>query len=201
MDYKSQNNILIGLKGKIGSGKTTSAEILKEEFTIEEYVMAGPIKKIGSIMGFTDTELYGTQEEKLKKNPYWGISARHFLQIFGTDICRDALSEKIPAMYSIWLQLFEIHMNKNKSTNILVSDIRFPDEADAIQKNGGIIIEIDRTPDEPQDSDWENIKHHTQHASEMDMEKIKANYVISNTKDISYLRSELIKVVNKHYLK
>ena len=55
-------------------------------------------------------------------NEHWGISARHFLQKFGTDICRDAMSEIIPDMNfgesgMPWIRLFEIYIAKKIKAN------------------------------------------------------------------------------------
>ena len=57
--------MIIGITGKIGSGKSTLAQILEEKFGYTEYSMATPLKEIGRIFGFTEEQLYGTQEQKL----------------------------------------------------------------------------------------------------------------------------------------
>lgn len=205
MDYKYNENILIGIKGKMGAGKTASATILKKHYPFLEYAMADPIKEIAKILGFTETELYGTQAQKLEHNAYWDVSAREFLQKFGTDVCRDHLPTKIPQMNKLWVKCFEIFCNKNRSKNIIVSDIRFIDEAAAIKNCGGIIIEICRTPKEK--DEWENIdleagKLHdpTTHASETEMDQIKADYIIKNDQSMEFLKEELLRVVITHYL-
>lgn len=189
--------MLVGIKGKMGAGKSKSAEILKDNFKFSEYAMAEPIKKFAEILGFTKKELYGTQEDKLRINKFWGISARQFLQKFGTDVCRKHLPTIIPEMSNIWVQAFELYCQKNKNKNIIVSDVRFQDEANAIKKNGGIIIEIQRPRE---DEEWEKIEEHTQHASETEMDSIKADYVVINNKDLTYLKEELLRIIIKQYL-
>lgn len=58
--------MIIGITGKIGSGKSTLSSYLTENHNYEEYSMAKPLKEIGKIFGFNDQQLYGTQEQKLE---------------------------------------------------------------------------------------------------------------------------------------
>lgn len=177
--------MLIGITGKIGSGKTTASRYLCNHWFFHEYTMAQPLKDISKIFGFNDSELYGTQGQKLKIHPHWGISAREFLQKVGTELFRDKLPEVIPDMKiekSIWSDLFKLKYDKNIST--VVSDIRFTDEAESIKELGGFIIHIQR------DTQLSNT-----HRSEI--QNIKADFHINNNGDIQHLYQELDKVLLK----
>jgi energy-coupling factor transporter ATP-binding protein EcfA2 len=159
---------LIGITGKIGSGKSSLAEYFKT-LGYEEYAIAEPIKKIGEIFGFT--KVHGTQEEKMEIHPYWKISAREFLQKFGTELCRDALPSIIPNMKietSIWLEIFKIKYNSNPNVNYVISDVRFEDEAECIKKLNGIIIQTVR--DVPEQN----------HKSELSMNNIIPDIIVNN---------------------
>lgn len=195
MDNKRNKKFLLGIKGKIGAGKTESAKILKKHFPSMEYAMADPIKQIGRILGFSDEELYGTQKQKLQKNKYWGISSREFLQTFGTEVCRNFLPTVIPQMNNIWVRNFEIFCQKNQGNNIIVSDVRFLDEAASIKKLGGIIIEVQRP-----DLKSADVLSHNIHQSETEQDQIESDYLIMNNSTIKHLQEELIKVVNQHLL-
>jgi dephospho-CoA kinase len=166
--------MIIGITGRIGSGKTTAAEyLIKNGF--KEYSMAGPLKEIGRIFHFEQHQLYGTQEQKLEINEHWGISSRHFLQKFGTDICRNALPKTIPDMKigdTIWVRLFEIEQAKNPTTNYVVSDVRFLDEAACIKRMGGKVIRVVRNTETQGD------EH--KHVSELEMERIEPDHTIDN---------------------
>ena len=177
--------MLIGITGKIGSGKTTASRYLCNQWSFQEYTMAQPLKDIAKIFGFNESELYGTQGQKLKIHPHWGISAREFLQKVGTELFRDKLPEVIPDMKiekSIWCDLFKLKYDKNIST--VVSDIRFTDEAEAIKELGGIIIHIERVTSL---SDC--------HRSET--QNIKADFHINNNGDVGHLYAELDKILLK----
>jgi dephospho-CoA kinase len=164
--------MIIGITGKIGSGKTTISKYL-EEIGYQEYQFAKPLKDIAKIFGFTEIQLNGNQTDKLIPHPLWGISAREFLQKLGTDIFRDKLREIIPAMKieeSVWVDIFKHQIAQNSEhKNWVVSDVRFEDEAKAIKSMGGIIIRIRKKSDEK-----------GRHISETSMDSIKPDYSIEN---------------------
>ena len=136
--------MIIGITGKLGSGKTTLSNIF-QNYGFEEYAFAQPLKDIARIFGFDETSLYGSQEDKEKIHPYWGISSRRFLEKLGTDLFREKLKEVLPEMKgssSIWVELFKKNMNNDK--HIVLSDVRYKDEEKAIKSMGGIIIKTIR---------------------------------------------------------
>jgi dephospho-CoA kinase len=191
--------LIIGLVGKIGSGKTTVSNYLESKYQYSEYSFAGPIKLIGSAFGFEDYQLNGTQTQKLEVNKYWGISARHFLQKFGTDICRDILPNVIPDMQlgesgSPWINLFEIHVNKlikkNCNVKIIISDVRFADEANAIKKMGGHLIRINMNAKN------KIIDNTTTHSSEVDIDNIIVDDDIYNNETLDELYLNVDNILN-----
>lgn len=179
---KYLNMKLIGICGEIGSGKSLIATYLKDALEFNEYAFANPLKDIAIAMGFEKKEVWGTQEQKMAINKYWGISAREFLQKFGTEIGRNLLPKIIPDMYmgnsgSPWIRLFEIHWKslieyKGENAKLVVSDVRFEDEAKTIKQNGGIIIRLIR-----QNKKSGGVHNHS---SETSMKTINADYIIYN---------------------
>lgn len=166
--------MIIGITGKIGSGKTTIARHLKT-LGFEEYCFADPLKKIGSIFGFSNSQLYGTQEQKLEIHPFWKISARTFLQKVGTELFRENLPKIIPEMSnSVWVDIFK-QKYQQSPRNYVISDVRFLDEANAIKELGGVIVRVQRNNNISSDNGVELI-----HASEMELSKIQEDFLIDN---------------------
>lgn len=164
--------MIIGITGKVGSGKSTIGAYITEKYGYTEYNMADPLKKIGEIFGFSKESLYGNQEDKLKVDSRWGISGRNFLQKVGTELFREKLKEVLPEMKienTVWTQIFK---NKYLSEPKLyvIPDVRFLDEAETIKKLGGIII---RTKREYNGFDKDSV-----HKSEIELDRIECDYVV-----------------------
>ena len=195
--------MIIGLTGLKGSGKTTVAKYLELKYNFTEYALADPLKKIAAIFGFTEEELYGTQEDKARINPGLGISAREFLQKFGTEICRDRLPQVLPELklgqYNIiWIKLMEDFIRKNvvnndKKLNIVVSDIRFFDESLSLRNfDKSIIIEISR----PHRSGRFDVFE--MHSSEVSIKDIPYDYQVVNNDTIDNLYKKIDQIIVHH---
>ena len=188
--------MLIGITGKIGSGKSTSANYLVNSWNFTEYSMAEPIKEIGTIFGFTHNQLYGTQKEKLEIHPYWRVSGREFLQKIGTDMFRDLLPQVIPNMKiskSVWCDIFRLKYNCLNRT--VVSDIRFPDEARMVRDLGGVIIRIVREQGHADQSG-----HADRHISESGQDGIVHDFLINNKSDTKSLYATIDSILESQLL-
>ena len=173
--------VLIGLVGKKGSGKDTLKDyITKNNNNIISYAFADPLKEICRILfQLSHEQLYGHQSIKEKKIDELNVSPRILFQRIGTNLFRNELLNVLPEMKnvlkndSIWIFAFKRWYKKNKNKNVIVSDVRFENEAKSIQDMGGILIYIDR---------YSN--NYDQHESEKNIEKIKCDYVIKNKSTI-----------------
>jgi len=169
--------MLIGITGRIGSGKSTIAEHLVAEHGFTELTFAGPLKEIGVIFGFEREEMYGTQKQKATPNAYWGVSGREFLQKFGTEIGRETLPSLIPGMRDVWVRLLEMKLLKHQHQLIVVSDVRFPNEADIVKKHGGLIVSVERFVENIHPPET---RTQTLHSSESNSQHITPDYTIVN---------------------
>jgi hypothetical protein len=62
------------------------------------------------------------------------------LQLWGTEVCRNGFHD------DIWIASLENKMRKT-TDNIVISDVRFPNEIKAIHNAGGIVVRIKRGDD------------------------------------------------------
>jgi len=176
------------LIGKIASGKTTAANILTK-YGFKEYMFASPLKQFALSLGFNYKNVYGSQEDKLAIDENWNISAREFLQKFGTEVCREALPKAIPNMNmngrTLWARAME--NNIKNAEPLVISDGRFLDEAKLVRDYDGIIIRLVRnTSDE---------KYSSNHVSESSINEIEEDYVIRNNGSIKDLETQLVDIL------
>jgi|ETNmetMinimDraft_8_1059916.scaffolds.fasta_scaffold13216_3 hypothetical protein len=185
------NQNLIGITGYKRSGKDTAGEYFIERGYIK-YAFAGPLKKAcQEIFMFTDEQTEGKDKEKYDDR--WNISARKVFQRFGTEIFRENLADFYPEMEKIkenfWTYRFKIwyenQLEINKDVKIVVTDVRFDNEANIIKELGGIIIKVKR----------KNKKNLDQHKSETSIEKIKCDYLVKNDSNIENYYKKLSKIV------
>lgn len=187
--------MIIGITGKIGSGKSTVSNYMADAYGFKEYSFASPLKQIGEIFGFTHTELYGTQEQKLEKNEVWGVSARDFLQKVGTELFRDKLQEVLPHIKvkrGLWSDMFRKKYETHPGLYV-ISDVRFLDEYQTIKDLGGVVIRVNRN--ETVNKGGEEHKHR----SETVMDCITPDFIILNNGSLHDLKIQIDSIVT--YLK
>jgi hypothetical protein len=191
--------LLVGIIGQKGSGKSLTSSYIKAKYPkITSYSLSVPIKKIGEIFGFPMQFLYGTQEDKAKIYEPLGISAREFLQKFGTEIGREMLSKLFHMKWNnIWIQLLDnkicLDMQSmcpsDMPNMILIDDIRFKDEAEYIKSKNGILIKLIRTPNSPINNTID------MHRSEQESNIISPHYILTNDGSIDDLYQKIDKFI------
>lgn len=181
--------MLIGLVGKKGVGKDLVANKLVEKFNFLKYAFADPIKKISKILFlFNEKQLYGHQSYKEKIDPKWDISPRKVFQFLG-DTMRNSFQEKFPNIAkkignnSFWIHHFKMWYEQQKCKNVVVADVRYPNEAAMIKKLGGILIQLNR-----------KTKFDDKHQSEN--QKINVDYVIDNNYSKEKLLRQVFEIIN-----
>jgi energy-coupling factor transporter ATP-binding protein EcfA2 len=181
----SNNKHIIVLIGKIGSGKSTVADILKKQQYNELY-FAEPLKQFGISIGFTHDQIYGTQAQKNIKNDYYGVSGREFMQKVGTELFRNKLDQVIDMNLkgsSIWVKNIERQLSLYDK--IVISDCRFPDELSMLKKYNSIVIKLVR-----------NYNDDASHISEQHIDEMNADYTIDNNGSIDDLNKTINNIIN-----
>src|SRR5688572_22805430 len=142
---------IIGLMGVKGSGKSTGSDYLIANYKYKEVAFADPLKKAcQELFLFSDEQLYGTQKQKETADPRWfNCSPRTAMQFVGTDLLRNNLDKIMPGLGNdIFTYNFKLRYNEGRKLDpdhkIVVSDVRFHNEAECIKSLGGVIIKIAR---------------------------------------------------------
>lgn len=149
---------LIGILGNIGSGKDTIAEYLVTIADYTRFSMASALKDAcAAVFGWDREMLEGKSTEhraiREQPDPFWAsrlsipeFSPRLALQLVGTDLFRDLLHQDIWAI-SVERKIVNHRLkHDDDDSNIVISDIRFPNECEMIRRNGGQIWVVRRGP-------------------------------------------------------
>ena len=143
--------MIIGLVGFIGSGKDTAADYLVNCHGFRRDSFASSLKDaVAYVFGWDRTLLEGrtkqSREWREQVDPWWAerlkmphLTPRWILQYWGTDVCRTGFHD------DIWIASLENKLRQAQD-NIVISDVRFPNEIKAIQKTNGKVFRINRGP-------------------------------------------------------
>ena len=241
--------MIIGINGKIGSGKDTIGEIIQglcltnkgQVFEIKKF--AGKLKQIGSILSGIPVEKFEDQDFKktnLEKNwdvkskyrdrrPPTPMTVREFLQKLGTEAMRDGLHTNVwvNALFADYkptqmVSSFpaptteEEYIAQQGYPNWIITDMRFPNEMEAVVERKGITIRVVRYPKTVEQSrgpenietvpfDPTNHKHMSLwkgnlsrlHASETALDDAEFDYEIINDGTIEDLIDKVREILTK----
>lgn len=137
--------MIVGITGRKRSGKSTAAVVFEQQ-GYRLYALAGPIKEACRV-------LFGWTEERIEHgketvDDRWGLSPRRAMQLLGTEVFREWMPTQVTGFPgSFWVQrmaaAYEDEMFRGAGL-MVVPDVRFPDEARAIQSLGGLVLRIER---------------------------------------------------------
>lgn len=141
--------MIIGICGFIGSGKDTVADYLVNFHEFRRESFAGTLKDaVAAVFGWDREMLEGKSKEarawRERVDEWWAdrlnmptLTPRWVLQYWGTEVCRKTFHD------DIWIASLENKLRQS-GDNIVVSDVRFPNEIKAIKNLGGKIIWVKR---------------------------------------------------------
>lgn len=140
-------NMIVGFVGRKGVGKDTAADVLVQNKGYVRRKFAQPIKDICAIAFQVPSALLDGPEKEILIGKHQ-LSPRQMMQIVGTDFFRAHIHE------NFWIHHFQDWVaDQPPSTNVVVTDIRFQNELDAVQRLGGIVIKIERSSGEGRHQD------------------------------------------------
>lgn len=211
--------MIIGFVGLIGAGKDTAADYLVNYHGFRRDSFANTLKDaVASVFGWDRVLLEGRTKEsrewREQKDEWWSerlgknITPRWVLQQWGTEVCRKGFHD------DIWIASLENKLRRTKD-DIVISDVRFPNEIAAIHKSGGLVVRIKRGEDPswfqdaanvnagPTNMSWaiskEKLSRLGIHASETSWVGGKIDQVITNDGTIDELFNKIKDLVESHH--
>lgn len=154
--------VIIGFSGKIGSGKDTAALIALHAYPglkFKQISFAHALKQAYAVM--TGMVWQDTRAFKDSICPVFKMKRREVLQRMGTNALRNNFDK------DVWINIVK---HKYGEGNLLISDVRFENEAKWIRDSGGTIIQIERSDDE----DKSTFAYHESEAG------VKGDFVVQN---------------------
>ena len=181
--------MIFGFTGRKRSGKNTAAEMLAEILGTDASALiayADPLKAatvgldpwipLGDGGWSRLSDVIATHGWEAAKDAYPEV--RRTLQRFGTEAVRENIGQ------DTWIRLMDDRIDDltSDSLHVLVTDIRFPNEAELIKEWGGTLIRIERDTQQDGESD---------HVSEAGLDKIPYDYTIDNNGTLDDLRAAM----------
>lgn len=142
------SKFVIGIAGFKGVGKDTLADALETSVnklpmigSIGRFAFAAPLYAMMDALlpfiGIDPNKEPTTRENKETPLPVIGGSRRVLLQTLGTEWGRMLDQD-------FWLKILEARINSSRFDVVMVTDVRFDNEAKLIHDRGGFIINIER---------------------------------------------------------
>ena len=168
--------MIIGLSGYARSGKDTVAELLVLNYGFKRVAFADGIRQ--ALLALNPILYDGTRLNETVQMYGWEVAkakdeVRRLLQVMGTEVGRKLIHEDV----WVWRLFNSIDDNER----IVIPDVRFPNEGDAIKKLGGSLWRINRR----------NHSAVNDHASEHAMDNYMFNHVIYNDGTLDDLSDEV----------
>lgn len=196
---------VIGISGKKRSGKDTVANMLTECFdrdntalanpqSVTRYSMAQKLKDVLMIMGYTFEQLNGNEKESSCQHSS-GLTPRQAMQNVGMFFRQHG---------NYWLNCFVDKLrdiNDTSNSVVIVSDIRFEDEANFIKNAWGIRIHLVTNQREGKAPLAAGAactdKLYDQHISENSIDVSGADYIIDNNGTLDNLKKNVERLFDK----
>lgn len=173
--------MLIGFAGYAQTGKDTCADYLFNKYGFQHHKFATSLKEMVANVDpyvFHYPNAYLRYSQAVRNHGYEGAKKRYpevrnLLKNFGMEM-RNQFGD------DVWVDLLLDNIETFEN-NIVISDVRFINEAVAVKAYGGVVVRVNR-PGVGPDSD---------HPSETEMDKIEYDYVIENDGSIVELELKI----------
>lgn len=156
--------MLIGLNGEKGSGKSAAGNHLIVAHNFRPVAFGDVLKHVARDLfpRLTHAQCWGSLEDKERVDPVLGKAPRWIFQRVGTEVGREgnmdafvqmgvpALSVRAALRFwavtpgpTAWIDATLVGLDE-EDADYVITDVRFPNEADVIRARGGKVIRIER---------------------------------------------------------
>ena len=135
--------MIIGISGYAGTGKDTAGQVLIDKFGFEKASFAAPIKDIVAKQFNIDREMlegidsFSRKCREDKDYGAYGFTPRELLRMIGGFYVQEISP-------TFWCDIVENNYRKSWGKDIVITDVRFPQEIEMIERNGGFVVRIQR---------------------------------------------------------
>jgi len=170
---------LIGITGRAGSGKDTVSRLLRTLVFTRSMSFAEPLKAAVAAMLGVDVARFEDREWKEAPLPGIGVTPRHLLQTLGTEWGRNIIDP------DLWVKIAANRYAEyrqrvvNPDIAVVFTDLRFPNEAQWIREQGGLVLRVQRDSADVAESD---------HDSETQLINIRPDTTFANNGSFDDLR-------------
>jgi len=156
---------LLGLCGPAGVGKSTVAATLAQHHAFQRLRFAGTLKKMLRALGLSEAQVDGDEKET-PCDLLGGKTPRQAMQTLGTQWGRDCVDA------DIWVRatLAQADLRLRIRQSVVIDDVRFDNEAQAILQRGGVVIKLSRA----------GFAHSDVHASEVGISADFITHIVPN---------------------
>lgn len=191
--------IIIGICGRKRHGKDSVGRVLYDQHGFMPTAFADPVKRVAmDVYGLSWDQCYGDGPEKEAIDPRWGLSPRAIMQLLGTEVGRSIHTDtwvkhtlsNIQSAYEGYGFRWRndrarefVHQWTSPPVGWVITDVRFPNEAEAIRKVNGKVWKVVR-PSLGISTD--------EHPSETSVDQIVADLILTNQGTLADLRNQVL---------
>jgi adenylate kinase family enzyme len=177
---KLSSMILIGLTGVKGAGKDTLADFLVDQYGFHKMAFADPLREACKVIFLLSDEQLHDRVLKETIDERWNLSPRQIMQRLGTECIRNLFDP------DHWVHLMRARIVEKNYPRIVVSDVRFPNEASMIKAfPKSLLVRVVR-PCNTTDDDKENAEKHCSEQGSFEVD-----HTLTNDASVFHLRVQM----------